>query len=348
MNIAKDKETGTYRVEIWTPHGRRKISTKQTSLSAAKKAAEDAGLAQIEAAARTGQLTGAAISRVLAGKKMALRDVMGKWVEYQNNIGRSPRTVGNYLLYLEPFIKEHELSAPAAITLKHVDQFINRPNDEVDGEHMATRKIRLTAIRDFFKFCAANNWCVGNPASIVRVKGNMFTHSQKEIKKRVPFTDKEVGKLLAQLPPGDPWHTMIAVGRYSGLRLGDAACLEWDSLSEPGYLVCHTDKRDRRVRVPIEDAELERALSSLMPPANARKARYIFPDMAEIHNSPTRRALLSVQFKRLCEMASVDGKSFHCLRHAYATEQVKKGRPLWYVADSMGHQSEETTKGYVH
>lgn len=345
MNIAKDKQTGVYRAEIWTPHGRRKISTKATNLADAKKAVKEAGLAEIEAAARTGQLTGAAISRVLAGRNLTLQGVFEKWVEWQKNIGRSPRTIENYSRYLQSWVDDHKQAAPASITAADVDVWINDPKAE---EQQSTRKLRLTTAKDFFKFCAASGWCVGNPAALVRVRGDLMTHEQKEVHKREPFTDKEVGKLLAQSPASEPWHTLIALGRYAGLRLGDAACLEWACLSKPGVLVVHTDKRDRRVEVPIEDPELESALAALMPPENLKRARFVFPELAEIQQSPTRRALLSVQFKRLCESAGVDGKSFHCLRHAYATAQVKAGRPLWYVADSMGHQSVETTKRYVH
>ena len=63
--------------------------------------------------------------------------------------------------------------------------------------------------------------------------------------------------------------------------------------------------------------------------------------------SVRRRALLSVQFKRLCKSCGVEGRVFHELRHTYASAMAKKGKTLPHIANMLGHANLHTTQGYT-
>jgi integrase len=82
-----------------------------------------------------------------------------------------------------------------------------------------------------------------------------------------------------------------------------------------------TDKRDRRVSLPIP-SELVEAIAAI--PIEDR--RYCFPNEREITLSVEKRAKLSVQFGRICKQLELN-HTFHDLRHTYATECDEKGIP---------------------
>jgi integrase len=87
---------------------------------------------------------------------------------------------------------------------------------------------------------------------------------------------------------------------------------------------------------------------------------YLFPEQRKIHLDIARRALLPVQFSRICARLGIEGKSFHCLRHAFATQRYAKmdkealarklaaTLSLDEIAALLGHSGNGTTRRYVH
>lgn len=354
MKLTKDKATGYWKARIWTEHGPRTLSTKVSDHEQAKAIVSQSGLKQAELAARAGHLTAAAISKILTGRKINIEYAVAEWLQWLGSIGRSGRTVHNYRLFLNSFVTAHPVLMPATITETHVNQWLNHPDlDEKAG----SRLVRLTAIRSFFEFCNAKGWCSGNPARLVAVNFNQMTHTQKEPRRRLPFTDREVDILLAHTDPDQPatthpqpastmqfWHLAILFGRHLGLRLGDIACLERPSFAKAGRIIVWTDKHDARVELPLKPKALADAIAALPK----RHKLYLFPEQRALAVDLTLRATLSTQFSRLCQKAGITGKSFHCLRHTYATDCKRQGKPLWYIRQSMGHSRSEATLNYIH
>ena len=63
---------------------------------------------------------------------------------------------------------------------------------------------------------------------------------------------------------------------------------------------------------------------------------------------PAQRSKFSVYYGRILHRLGIEGKSFHCLRHAFATRLAKAGVTIEQVGRFMGHSSADTTKGYTH
>jgi len=343
MKLTKDK-SGIYKAKFYTEHGPREVTTKCSDKEAARKVVKQAGLEQIESAARAGKLSAAVLSKVLAGRKITLENSKAEWLKWLGNSGRSPRTIDNYNQEIGGWLASMPTLTPTEIT----DDMINRwLNDPAKAEQLSSRKARHAALRTFLDFCAAKDWVFGNPARLVRVNMSLLTHSQKEKKRRLPFTDEEVATVLAGTDPGSFWHSAVAIGRYLGLRLSDIAKLEWDTFAEPGVAVVWTDKRDRRVALPTTHPTLLKALEAIP----REHKRFVFPDQRELALDMKRRSYLSCDFSRVCARLGIT-KSFHSLRHAFATALDREGKPLWYIADAMGHAygkpSFATTGGYIH
>jgi integrase len=290
-------------------------------------------------AARAGHLSAVAASKTLFDQVVTLRSAAQEWADWLHATGRSQRTVHQYRFILWPWLKTVQDRTPSSVAESDLSGWINRLDCQ---DKLATRAAKLAAARSLFDFCAAKGWSVGNPAKLVRVNMALMRHSQKEPKERTPFTREEIHKLVEGCR--DPfWRAAIRIGQMTGLRLGDIAQLEWASVAKPGFVICWTDKRNRRVEVPVATDRMAAVLDEI----SKTDPTHLFPGARHIILDNDRRSYLSIQFGRLCRRAGIAGKSFHCLRYTYAHAQAEAGKPLWYIARRMGHSNTHMTSHYT-
>lgn len=341
MRMFKTRE-GVYQVSFRSTAGKTKtLTTRCTNEADAKKVVQDAGVKDLELAARSGRLTNEAISHITTGRKITLTKAVPQFEVWMKSIGRSPRTVASEVLTVNQWlgVARIENLPPAAVTEQHINKFINDPKSTTK---LGTRKGMLAAIRTFFSFCQAKGWCVANPSVLVRVDMSAMSHAQKEPKVRECFNGQEVRRLIESADEGF-WKFAIKLGYEIGLRLGDICQLEWDCFAVPGRVSVWTDKRDRRVSVPLSDE-----LSELLTQVPVHSSKYLFPEQRKTILDTKRRALLSNQFKRLSAKVGINDKSFHSLRHSFCTRMSIEGKSLEDIAKDVGHSSTKTTKTYIH
>jgi hypothetical protein len=71
MTLTKDRRSNTYIIRYKDQYGKNHtISTKQTDKEAATKVAKQAGIAEIEQAARAGRITKEVIGRIISGRRI--------------------------------------------------------------------------------------------------------------------------------------------------------------------------------------------------------------------------------------------------------------------------------------
>jgi len=278
-----------------------------------------------------------------------LEQAFQEWSEWAESVSRSQFTLANYRQAVNRWMVSMELAntPPNLIREKHLDQWLN---DRERTDKVASRRVDLAGLRSFFNFCSIRKYTDGDPSKLVSIKWNLLTHAQKEARVRQPFTEAEVAALLQATDPRsnegtDPfWFCAIAIGRYTGLRLGDICNLEWDCFAEPGKMKVWTNKSNTPVLLPLNRFPVLRDAVAMIP---YQHEDYCFPAQRETINDPNRRALISVQFSRLCASLHIKGKSFHCFRHTYATTEAH-GHDLAQIAKDLGHKSKKVTSGYVH
>lgn len=371
MNIRQDKRTGIYKAFVKTPSGIKQFSTKQSNLRMAKKVAKEAGLEQLEQHAHSNTLTHKVVSQILSGdREVTLESSRDEWLEWFNHRGKSPRTIENARFIFNRWTSDMEIADlhPSMVTEAHISEWIN---DEAGKIKAASRRLYTAVIRSYFGWATAKGHVLKDPSALVSVDYRLLTHEQKESKRVQLFTDEEIRKLLdgitdlaaeAEGAAGSKdrvrpsreefaaraerykfWKSAIIISRYTGLRLGDIACLEWSALEKPDAIVVWTAKRDARVELPRRPKALADALSQIKKVDD----RYCFPEQRGIATNAEKRSWLSHDFKRLCERFDIEGRSFHGLRHTYASDMAARGWPTPHIKDAMGHSSERTTKGYI-
>ena len=352
MKIVK-KPNGYYYALFKGESGRQKeVSTRSKNKARAELVVKESNLEALELAAQAQVLTADVITRIVAGKKVTLSAALKKWLERMSLRSRSQKTIHNSKTTVAKWLKQCKLETrpPAFVNLGHVSNYIN---SYFAGNKASTRATTLSAIKTFLEFCADEGWRVGNPASAVSVSKEKMNHSQKEPRPIKLFRLRNVEALIAATS-SEFWKFATRCSYETGLRLGDICCMEWDCIKDKSITVW-TDKRDQRVGPFAMSGVLLEILKSVP----TTSARYLFPKHRAKYVSPTRRAGLSVQFRKLCDDVGLEGYTFHGLRHTYATYAYKEEKisliqklqeelAELQVARHLGHCTTKTTKGYIH
>lgn len=302
-----------------------------------------------------------------------------KWVESVHASGSLDRhTIVKYATDIRAFLRHNELltATTAEITEAHVASWVNRK----DGCSAGNRRRRLAVLKTYCDWLQDSDFIRGNPARVVRkINMNGLTHAQKEPKKKVPFTDDEIARLLvaieeataqeeARLGTVDEqrlsrcynvrqriadlkfWRIAILISRWCGLRIGDICQLEWDCIASPDVMVVWTDKRDRRVEVPVQPM-----LGIALAAWPHDDERYMFKRQRDLYHGGCA-SLLSWQFGKFLKRLKIANRSFHCLRGTFLNDAVERfmaagktrEQAVRLAADLAGHSNVSTTiKHYI-
>lgn len=331
---------GIFYARVLTAAGTRLISLKTRDEQEAHRLVRDSKLVELESAAKANALTAEAVSRIVTGRRTTGAEVLVAWREWAQMAGLAPNTIERYETYARLFLRQSGFTGRTVggLSERHVDVFVNPPNSAIT---VATRRNRLAAVSSFFGYAHVKGLAIGNPAALVRVRLSGLTFEQKEPKRRVPFSEEEMN-LLRSIEHLF-WSTFVMLGEHYGLRLSDVAQLERACISKPGAIIIYTDKRDKRLELPL-DPRVGEHLAAL----ESTHASYFFPREQAIISDPNRRALLSVEFGRLVRRLGIHGKSAHCLRHTFASKRAGLGDTVDAIRTKLGHASSETTLGYIH
>lgn len=345
--IIKDAD-GKFRVSFKDSSGKtRKRALGVTNKEDAKRLVDEAGIAKLEHAAQAGNLTADVISMIVAGKRVSAKDVVKGWIEWRTRT-KAASTVKTQEIALNQWLRE--LGAygwpVTRFTYQHVDDFVNCE----DAGKEANRHARLHAIRSFFQFATASAFCAADPSRLVVVRRKSMSVEQKEKAERIPFTPGEYKRIMSETEGFWRWAT--ALSYWTGLRLVDVCCLEWASIRSDAILV-FTRKDEDRIWLPFDNphinpgGELQNIIFEMTLGCVGSK-QYVFPKQRLEILDPSKRAKFSVAYTRLLNRLGIENKSFHCLRHSFATRLKKAGVSIEEIAVHLGHSSTKTSEIYAH
>lgn len=334
MKFRRNKKSNIIYVEFKGENGRVSMSTRTRDMAKAKALVEEMGIEKIERLAEVNAMSAGAIQLAISGRKITGKRALADWESYLRRVARSTRTIEEHTATVRVFLKQQNLNTRpiSVVTEGHVDDFINDPQSRIGA---STRKRYLTAVRRFLEFCAAKKYILGNPAAIVPVKYENLTHRQKEPRKTKAFTPHEIRKMIASLE--GEWVSAVILSLEAGLRLGDICTLEWDTFdTEPGRIVVWTDKRDKRVSLPMTER------LQLIKSGPRTSKRWVLPELAKAYRaSPSS---VSVYFGRELRKLGIEGKSFQSLRATFAQTWRGYGKTVDEIREALGHDDEATTK----
>ena len=207
------------------------------------------------------------------------------------------------------------------------------------------------------------------------VRGNPWAdlpRKRKDTHSRRSLTKEEVTKVLA-LAEGE-LRSLVLVGLWTGLRLGDACRLKWDAFKADGAVEVKTAKTGAVVRLPAaallselrnvtggHKTDIENAKTPIKAGGDDVRSGYVMPGMAAAYGRKSTRSEVSKKISALFERAGLTVRekrkgwlqsrptaSFHSLRHTFVTRCVEAGVPVAVVRELVGHTRETMTMHYAH
>jgi len=155
----------------------------------------------------------------------------------------------------------------------------------------------------------------------------------------------------------------LAIGLYTGLRLGDVVTLKWDEINLDEDMIervpMKTKRKNKKVRFPIHPV-LGALLQELRKNSNP-SAKYLFPDDARTYKLKNWEISRIVQAHfETCGIQTTEEPSnghrrmqivrvgFHSLRHSFVSMCATNKVPQVAIMELVGHGSPAMTALYSH
>ncbi len=155
--------------------------------------------------------------------------------------------------------------------------------------------------------------------------------------------------------------TLLAVGLYTGLRLGDCATLRWGETDTVRGLIRRVPMKTARrsgkpVMIPMHPTL--RAMLADIPAA--QRDEYVLPETAAIYlrsrSALKDRIQAHFEAQKVKTVREREGQrqralvevGFHSLRHSFVSLSREAGAPLSVVESIVGHSNPAMTRHYTH
>ncbi len=226
-----------------------------------------------------------------------------------------------------------------------VRDFISRCVSRGDQSRSTAR--RLSAIRQFFRFCLLENLLAADPSAGIE---------SPRLARKLPvvLNVDEVTRLLDLPTPETPLgirnRAILELLYDGGLRVSELVGLVPDRIDFDGGLVQVTGKGDKERMVPLGETALERLRTYLgqARPVLVRGERSRAFFLNARGGRLSRQAVWNLM-RRMIREAGIDRHvSPHTLRHSFATHLLENGADLRSVQMMLGHADIGTTQIYTH
>ena len=286
--------------------------------------------------------------------------LLKEWPRYEGSSEAarlSPKMRGNRYRawrYFSTWMKsEHpDVGDARAVTRPMVESYMSFFGN---GRSAMTFNLCICHLRSVFRVLLGRDAEESNP-------WNWMPRKISDSRPRRELSADEVRRIIATAADeGGEWPRLLALGVYTGLRLGDCCRLSWESVNLAQgviQLVPHKTRRYARgrcVTIPIHEQLMAMLVAT---PAQSRSG-FVLPGIAEEYE--TARWRISKGLDRIFDGAGIvksvmyEGRNrrtpsatFHSLRHSFVSFAANAGVPLVVVQAIVGHTSTAMTHHYYH
>lgn len=234
------------------------------------------------------------------------------WLEHER--GRSANTVATYARTMRT------LPNAGTATREVVEDWWRRRSDN----KATTRANELSAVREFYRWCMRFDHRTDDPT--IRLDAPRLPVRMHRYVSRAELAH------LFDVLPADLCRA-VALGAYGGLRVSEAAVLDWADVDRELNRLIVRGKGDKERFVGLPSLLLDR----LLPETGG--------NVVAAGGKPYTGHTLQMKVNRAMHGAGVE-HTFHALRHRFGT-LAAANVPLTSLARAMGHSSPTTTAIYV-
>jgi len=254
---------------------------------------------------------------------------------YRNTINNFLKIVGNKMLnsisiYDIEFYKSERLKVINKVTLN----------------------IEIRTLKALFNLALRRDMIKSNPCQFVK----QYIVNENE---KLSFEGYEIDKILNAIED-DTIKNIVLFALYTGCRINEILNIQWNDIDLSQRTLTIRNKPNFKTKtgkirqIPISD-KLFDILNSLNN-GNGKNENNIL----EFHSSndylfTNKKGLkynytnITMQFKKYLRNAGIPDKfHFHCLRHTFISNLIKKNVSINFVKEIAGHSDISTTMNYIH
>jgi integrase/recombinase XerC len=266
--------------------------------------------------------------------------------------GYSPHTIETYrfalMEFLDYFKSEYGVNPDInAIEPADIRPFLGYLHDR--GLSKKSLRVKIAAVKSFFKFAFRQSWIDRNPAAIV---------STPKAEKKLPsfLQSGEIESLMDSFDPSSPGGARnIAIAELlysSGLRVSELIQLPMHDLDMHAGTVRVMGKGKKERIVPIGGKAIEAleayiAMRSYLTSLDTAKpdGKVFLSERGKMMNPSVVYRIIRRAMNPVTESPQ---KSPHVLRHTFATHLLDNGADISSVSEMLGHSSLSATQVYTH
>ncbi len=299
-----------------------------------------------------------AARRILSGQqeKLAFTDAWATWMNSPKKRSPAPTTIKGYASYWRHFSEWMETKHKAVKYLHGVEPIIA----EAYAEHLWGKGIATGTYNGNIKFLRSMFKVLKNRAGLMTNVWDDLPLMDLDRESRRNLTPEEL-QVVCSRATGNMKY-MFLLGLFTGMRLGDAVCLEWSTIDFKKNLITYmpskTKRKKRLVYVPMH-ALLAEQLKELK---RSSKGKSLFPKERgeyEEAGAPSISKRIQDHFKacgiKTTEMPkdsrrvkSVTRVGFHSFRHSFVSLCAANDVPQVALMEMVGHGSPAMTNLYSH
>lgn len=161
-------------------------------------------------------------------------------------------------------------------------------------------------------------------------------------KRPVFYSEAEIQAMLERADPF--WKTVVLLGFYGGLRLGEMLHLEWQDVDFERQELRIAPKEDWHPKdCEAREIDLHPALGT-----HLRAWKAVSSQQARVVPWDRRNHQFSMMFSSFLRRCGIAKGSLHSLRHSFASHLAMADVNLLKIARLMGHSNVQTTQIYAH
>ena len=293
-------------------------------------------------------------NNLLSNSNITFGDLFKQWIFNHKKVEVTDNTFCEYETAYRLRILPYNIANKRAnqLTLNDLQMYFNELQEKFSTN---TIKKAYIQIHSCFKFAIIQGILNKNPCL-----GVTLQKKDKQENYNV-FSKQEQELILNTLNKKDIVDCLIYFTFFTGLRLGEVLALKWSDVK--GKILSVERQYNRTVRIKdvgvskltyeFKDLKTKNSKREIPIPDKALELLDGLPKTCDLifndDDKPIERKRPQRRMTALCKKLNLEHRSFHSIRHSYATRLFELDIPIKTVQSLMGHSDMDTTMNiYTH
>ena len=283
-------------------------------------------------------------------------DWLIQWLENYIRPSVKVRTYERYKLIIEQHIKDKtgsiELNDLSPLVLQSFITWLLQSGNKRTGKGLSANSVNavISVIQSSLK--TAHLWGLTKDYTADKLKRPKL--KEKPVECFTLVEQKQIEKSILNGKKDKLYGIILCL--YSGLRIGELIALQWNDIDlTKGILTisksCH-DGKDGLIIDEPKTATSRRIIplpKQLLPILRSVKKRSDSPFVVSASGKPVSVRSYQRSFELLLKKLKIPHKSFHSLRHTFATRAIECGMDVKTLSEILGHKNPTVTLNrYAH